>query len=64
MADLSGAFGALPGGFGMAEELCENVMLVQLGSHRKPIGLLDVASSLRPDRGRSVRPFSGWRAPD
>ena len=42
MADLSGAFIALPGGFGTAEELCEIVTWGQLGFHRKPIGLLNV----------------------
>ena len=42
MADLSGAFIALPGGFGTAEELCEIITWGQLGFHRKPIGLLNV----------------------
>ena len=42
MADLSGAFIALPGGFGTVEELCEIITWGQLGFHRKPIGLLNV----------------------
>ncbi len=42
MADLSGGFIALPGGFGTAEELCEIITWGQLGFHRKPIGLLNV----------------------
>ena len=43
MADLSDAFLALPGGFGTFEELFEVVTWAQLGIHRKPIGLLNVA---------------------
>ncbi len=43
MADLSEAFIALPGGFGTLDELCEILTWAQLGIHRKPIGLLDVA---------------------
>ncbi len=43
MADLSDGFLALPGGFGTFEELCETLTWVQLGIHRKPCGLLNVA---------------------
>jgi uncharacterized protein (TIGR00730 family) len=43
MAELSDAFVALPGGFGTFEELLEMVTWAQLGIHRKPIGLLNVA---------------------
>jgi uncharacterized protein (TIGR00730 family) len=43
MADLSDAFIALPGGFGTFEEFCEVVTWSQLGLHRKPCGLLNVA---------------------
>lgn len=43
MAELSDAFVALPGGFGTFEELFEVVTWAQLGIHRKPIGLLNVA---------------------
>ena len=43
MADLSDAFMALPGGFGTLDELCEILTWAQLGIHRKPIGLLNVA---------------------
>jgi uncharacterized protein (TIGR00730 family) len=44
MADLSDAFMALPGGFGTLDELCEILTWAQLGIHRKPVGLLNVAS--------------------
>ena len=43
MARLADAFVALPGGFGTLEELFEIVTWAQLGIHRKPIGLLNVA---------------------
>jgi len=43
MAELSDAFLALPGGFGTFEELFEVITWAQLGIHRKPIGLLNVA---------------------
>ena len=43
MASLSDAFIALPGGFGTFEELFEVIAWAQLGIHRKPIGLLNVA---------------------
>jgi uncharacterized protein (TIGR00730 family) len=43
MADLSDAFVAMPGGFGTFEEFCEILTWAQLGIHRKPTGLLDVA---------------------
>ena len=43
MAELSDAFVALPGGFGTFEELLEMVTWAQLGIHRKPVGLLNVA---------------------
>ena len=43
MADLSDAFIALPGGFGTLDELCEILTWAQLGLHRKPAGLLNVA---------------------
>jgi uncharacterized protein (TIGR00730 family) len=42
MAELAGAFVALPGGFGTLEELCEILTWAQLGIHRKPCGLLNV----------------------
>lgn len=43
MASLSDAFIAMPGGFGTFEELFEVIAWAQLGIHRKPIGLLNVA---------------------
>ena len=43
MAALSRAFIALPGGYGTLEELSEVVTWIQLGIHRKPLALLDVA---------------------
>jgi uncharacterized protein (TIGR00730 family) len=43
MADLADAFLALPGGVGTMEELFEAFTWLQLGIHRKPVGLLNVA---------------------
>jgi hypothetical protein len=43
MAELSDGFVALPGGFGTFEEICEMITWAQLGIHRKPCGLVDVA---------------------
>ena len=43
MADLSDGFIALPGGLGTLEELAEVLTWAQLGMHRKPCGLLNVA---------------------
>lgn len=43
MAELSDAVIALPGGTGTLDELFEMFTWGQLGLHRKPIGLLDVA---------------------
>ncbi len=48
MANLADAFVALPGGIGTLEELFEVYTWQQLGFHRKPIGLLDVAGYYRP----------------
>jgi uncharacterized protein (TIGR00730 family) len=42
MADLAGAFIALPGGYGTFEEFFEAVTWTQLGIHKKPCGLLNV----------------------
>jgi len=44
MADLADAFVLLPGGFGSWEEFCEVVTWLQLGMHRKPCGILNVAA--------------------
>jgi uncharacterized protein (TIGR00730 family) len=43
MADLADSFVLLPGGFGSWEEFCEVVTWLQLGMHRKPCGILNVA---------------------
>ena len=42
MADLADGFIALPGGLGTFEELFEIWTWAQLGSHRKPVALLNV----------------------
>jgi uncharacterized protein (TIGR00730 family) len=44
MADLADAFLLLPGGYGSWEEFLEVVTWLQLGIHRKPCALLNVAS--------------------
>ena len=43
MEELSDAFIALPGGFGTLEEITELLTWAQLGFHKKPCGLLNVA---------------------
>jgi uncharacterized protein (TIGR00730 family) len=43
MADLADAFVLLPGGYGSWEEFLEVVTWLQLGIHRKPCALLNVA---------------------
>ena len=43
MADLADGFIALPGGFGTLEETFEILTWGQLGLHKKPCGLLNVA---------------------
>ncbi|MFM9107529.1 MAG: TIGR00730 family Rossman fold protein [Chloroflexota bacterium] len=48
MADRADAFIALPGGFGTFEELFEVVTWAQLGFHRKPCIVLDVAGFWQP----------------
>jgi uncharacterized protein (TIGR00730 family) len=48
MAELSDAVIALPGGTGTLDELFELFTWRQLGLHRKPIGLLDVADYWQP----------------
>jgi uncharacterized protein (TIGR00730 family) len=48
MAELSDAFIAMPGGFGTFEEMMETITWGQLGIHRKPVGLLNVASYYDP----------------
>jgi uncharacterized protein (TIGR00730 family) len=47
MAQLADAFIALPGGLGTLEETCEMLTWTELGLHRKPVGLLDVAGYWR-----------------
>jgi uncharacterized protein (TIGR00730 family) len=48
MAERSDAFIALPGAYGTADELFEILTWSQLGMHRKPIGLLNVAGFFDP----------------
>ena len=49
MAELSDGFIAMPGGFGTFEEFCEILTpRSQLGLHRKPVGLLNVADYYAP----------------
>lgn len=48
MSDLADAFVALPGGLGTLDELAEAMTWTQLGIHRKPCGLLDVAGFWGP----------------
>jgi uncharacterized protein (TIGR00730 family) len=43
MAELADGFIALPGGFGTFEETLEILTWSQLGIHRKPVGVLNVA---------------------
>ena len=44
MAELADAFIAMPGGIGTLEEIAEVMVWTQLGLHRKPCGLLNIAS--------------------
>jgi cytokinin riboside 5'-monophosphate phosphoribohydrolase len=48
MFERADAFVALPGGFGTLEELLEVLTLKQLGYHRKPIVVVDVAGFWQP----------------
>jgi uncharacterized protein (TIGR00730 family) len=48
MSELSDGFVALPGGNGTLEEFFEVLTWAQLGEHRKPCGLLNVASYYDP----------------
>ena len=48
MADLSDGFVAMPGGAGTMEEAFEVWTWGQLGHHRKPVGLLNVAGFFDP----------------
>lgn len=48
MAQLAEGFITLPGGFGTLDELFEIVTWAQLGFHRKPIALLNVAGYFDP----------------
>ncbi len=48
MFERADAFVALPGGVGTLEELVEQLTWVQLGRHRKPVLIADVAGFWRP----------------
>jgi hypothetical protein len=50
MFERADAFVALPGGVGTLEELVEQLTWAQLGQHRKPILILDVAGFWSPLR--------------
>jgi len=48
MAELADGFVAMPGGIGTFEELLEIATWGQLGIHRKPVGVLNVAGYYDP----------------
>ncbi len=48
MASLADGFVTLPGGIGTLEEICEILTWAQLGIHRKPCAILEVASYYQP----------------
>ncbi len=48
MAELADGFIALPGGFGTYDELFEMITWSQIGLHKKPVGLLNVAGFFQP----------------
>lgn len=48
MSALADAFIALPGGLGTFDELFETLTWVQIGLHRKPVGLLDTRRYFGP----------------
>jgi uncharacterized protein (TIGR00730 family) len=55
MAELSDGFLALPGGYGTLDELFEMTTWAQLGIHRKPVVVLDVANYFAPLRSFVAR---------
>src|SRR5512145_979456 len=48
MHELADGFIALPGGYGTFDELFETITWSQIGTHEKPIGLLDVKKYYTP----------------
>jgi uncharacterized protein (TIGR00730 family) len=48
MAERADAFVALPGGIGTLDEFAEIFVWAQIGSHRKPVALLNVAGYFDP----------------
>ncbi|MDQ7090904.1 MAG: TIGR00730 family Rossman fold protein [Methylococcales bacterium] len=48
MAELASGFITLPGGIGTLEEACEILTWAQIGIHKKPCGLLNVAGYYDP----------------
>jgi uncharacterized protein (TIGR00730 family) len=48
MSKLADAFIAMPGGYGTFEELFETLTWVQIGIHRKPVGLLNPGGYFNP----------------
>ncbi len=48
MHELSDAFIAMPGGYGTWDELFEALTWSQIGSHQKPVGLLNIRNYYNP----------------
>jgi uncharacterized protein (TIGR00730 family) len=48
MCERADAFVAMPGGIGTLEELVEQMTWLQLGRHRKPLVLVDIAAFWQP----------------
>jgi len=48
MHELADGFIALPGGYGTFDELFETITWSQIGTHEKPIGLLDIKNYYTP----------------
>jgi uncharacterized protein (TIGR00730 family) len=65
MVDLSDGFVALPGGLGTLEEVAEVATWSQLGIHRLPVAVVDVAGYWQPLRAFLDRAVSdGFLSPE
>ena len=62
MASLVDGFVALPGGLGTLEETFEILTWAQLGIHKKPVGVLNVAGYWDGSRGPGSRRRGAFRA--